>query len=1225
MKTVKYILLMIIFSFFITWETFAVTCDQSFENNFVRYQYSYDFFDSMTNSKPWSKDLFLNSWNVNYTNPQFLDKWVTYDNWRDFDWTKAVTDASFKIPKWTNNLKIITTKAADWKIAKHPTTRTSSKAGSHDFMLTYKIWYDYSGNHPITTDDLTHTECAYYSVTWCGDWVTDTKYWEQCDDWNSIDWDSCSNTCKNVVVPEVCSAWITWIQTAPISATTPKLCDNYGETVVNFTSTKTWNKTNYTWNCKAWTTIKKWWDCNASYTAPVVVPVCSAWITWTQTAPISATTPKLCDNYGETVVNFTSTKTWNKTNYTWNCKAWTTIKTWGDCIASYTPPSVCSAWISWVQTAPISATTPKLCDNYGETAINFTSKKIWNTINYVWNCKKWSIINTWWDCNASYTVVPKVVCDQIFENNFVRYNYSYDFFDSINNSKAWSADLYLNTWQVDYNNPEFLNKWVPHANWKDFDWTKAVKDAWNKIIKWTNNLKILSTKASDWQIAKHPTTRTPAKVANHDFMISYKIGYDYTNNYPDASDDAYLTECAYYSVTWCGDWVTDTKYWEQCDDWNSIDWDSCSNTCKNVTTPVCTAWVTWTQTAPISSSTPKLCATVWETVTNFSTSINWNTTSYTWNCKSWTTIKKWWNCSASYNSWGGWSSCLNGSVTWLQTSPVTATTTWLCQNWLNVWNFTSTVTWNSTSYSWSCGWISGWWCYASYNSWWGVWSSCLNGAVTWLQTSPVTATTTWLCQNWLNVWNFTSTVTWNSTSYSWSCGWISGWWCYASYNSWRGGWKTFCWDGRVQRPNTDLKNEECDFWSATDWLYCNKDCTYKENTIPGHCQNNWATCEITTPRGWAMIFWPSDNVIIWSGMNPYTDHWLSRPFIRNKSEYDLYFDEICVVKKTGSTIIWADDCEPAWIIKSWQIKYYLDTPSFIWKNITTWNYGDNRIITTIKHNWVRYDNAYFVSNLDVRVAKSSVATVWGWTSYLKDTSSVWNISDVANNWKLNPKNNKNFVWVWVSTWDISSYTNDVKDSKSVKIIEKLTEKYSKSIKKVSDTDWTIVWNTSSLSDFKNYNWIKNVYILKNKNFVVDSSIFNGITGSRTYIIENWNLKINKNIVYSDNIAFVVKWWNILIHKDVTNIDWTYVTIAKDTTGWKFQWTWWTSLKILNVNGSLYWNISNLVVNRTYVKQNSSNQIDVWTIVSFGSKLFRKPSPLISTFIDEYLQSEKISK
>jgi hypothetical protein len=48
-------------------------------------------------------------------------------------------------------------------------------------------------------------------------------------------------------------------------------------------------------------------------------------------------------------------------------------------------------------------------------------------------------------------------------------------------------------------------------------------------------------------------------------MIGYRIGYDISNNYPDASDDQYHIECQPYQVTWCGDGVVDAAY-ESCDD-----------------------------------------------------------------------------------------------------------------------------------------------------------------------------------------------------------------------------------------------------------------------------------------------------------------------------------------------------------------------------------------------------------------------------------------------------------------------------------------------------------------------------------------------------------------------------------------------------------------------------------------------------------------------------------
>ena len=44
-----------------------------------------------------------------------------------------------------------------------------------------------------------------------------------------------------------------------------------------------------------------------------------------------------------------------------------------------------------------------------------------------------------------------------------------------------------------------------------------------------------------------------------------------------------------------------------------------------------------------------------------------------------------------------------------------------------------------------------------------------------------------------------------------------------------------------------------------------------------------------------------------------------------------------------------------------------------------------------------------------------------------------------------------------------------------------------------------------------------------------------------------------------------------------------------------------------------------------MKLNDKWQLDVWTVVSFGSSTFRKPAPLTSTFIDEYVKATKVAK
>jgi hypothetical protein len=419
--------------------------------------------------------------------------------------------------------------------------------------------------------------------------------------------------------------------------------------------------------------------------------------------------------------------------------------------------------------------------------------------------------------------------------------------------------------------------------------------------------------------------------------------------------------------------------------------------------------------------------------------------------------------------------------------------------------------------------------------------------------------------------------------------------------------------------------EECDMWSQSDWWFCNSDCTYSNITIPWTCDPSINSCDITIPWGGVLSFWINDSVIIWAWMNPYIAHNLWKPYIQNSSNYDFYFDELCVVDRDGTSLIWSTYCEHLWIIPAWERKTLSIIPNFVWARVTDWNYSDNTLVTTVKHDGIIYDDAYFVSQLDVRVAKSSIATTgWG-TSYLSSSNNIWNISDISNNWTLNPSENKNFVWVWISNWDATSYSKEINDSSLVDTVASEWDVLNENISNVTNISGVAYGNTTSLSDFDIYNWIDNVFILKNTNFIINSDLFSWLSWARTYIVENWNLEINSDIIFSDNIAFVVKWWDILIDKNVDTIDWTYITIEKDGNGWSFKWINWDTTNRLLVNWSLYWNIDDLISHRTYVKQNSFNQIDVWTIVSFGSSLFRKTAPLLSSFIDEYQNSIKIAK
>ena len=459
-------------------------------------------------------------------------------------------------------------------------------------------------------------------------------------------------------------------------------------------------------------------------------------------------------------------------------------------------------------------------------------------------------------------------------------------------------------------------------------------------------------------------------------------------------------------------------------------------------------------------------------------------------------------------------------------------------------------------------------------------------------------------------------------------GWGGGWWSW----SWGWGWwssdddsSETCWDWVLQRPNEDGINEQCDFGSIADWWVCNKaTCAWWDLTSPGQYDG-----DITIPNDGRISFWPKNDIIVWHGINPFSET-LQKPYIQNESDFSVQFDNLCVVKKAGSNSLdgWSPQCEPIGVINPWEKHSFINYPNFVWnKSTITGSYGDNTLLVTLDDNGTLYDSAYFTAPFKVRVSKPSVATTWGGTSFISDTTDIANIKDVADEGRenLNAWENSNFVWAGISTWSLSSAIKTIDDVSIVSDISDDGIAAQGSLNDLlDDTGTPSLITTTDLEDFESYNGIENVFILKEKNFRVLSDTFNSIAGARTYIIENGNLLIDDDIDYPSNIAFVVKSGDIKIKENVNLITGTYISIPGATTGWGIVWTSDTN-EVLKVRGSLYGDISELVSSRTYVKENPNGQINVGTIVSFGSSLFRKPAPLTWQFIWEYLNSEKVAK
>lgn len=834
---------------------------------------------------------------------------------------------------------------------------------------------------------------------------------------------------------------------------------------------------------------------------------------------------------------------------------------------------------------------------------------------------------------------------------FCNTSYAIDFsaISSIETSCIWAnvnATIYIPNWQNSLTETVWDSFWHPNDRFIANNWTLVkLWQSENNLVTWCNSSTNWS-KASDiapWNneqiiaLYSRCTFNKPTNINNRTLQFVFNIrhwaiwGWNTTqtryyyprswwnnnpatresktiNNYFVSNYQVHENECLNVTLAWCWDWQVTN--WEVCDpsDTNRTWWWvwGCNNSCQPITTntPTCTS-LTATPITWVNSLTSTLTCT-W---TNAST--------YTINCWNGQTINaSTWTCNYSA-VWTYTPTCfVNGTITsptCQRTVSVTNNSssssssgwgTYQCRDISKTWNQVTCV-WNHLvqTFRLNCSWtyLFSWATVWSWNTTSATFTCSDNSATCSVYNQIVTESSfyTWATNPACNLTPSSSSSSWGSTSSSSS----SSWWSSPDY----------CWDWIVQRPNENYQLEECDFWTWTWPSWCTST-----------CKIDWIS---SIPNDWEIVFWPSDNVIIGDWMNPYLSYSLNKPSILNKSPYDLYFDSLCVVKKSGSnTLNWWTRCEPIWkTLFPWSNYTFTTYPNFTWNTsaITSWTFWDNTIVTTIEHEWVLYTNAYFASELKVRVSKPSIATTWWGTSFIRTSSNISNVSKVTEVTN-NSEKNKNFIWAWVSSWDLSSYSTNTKNVDSVNTVSEEWNKYNKAVNDSSTITWLSIGTTSNIGDFNSYNWISNAYILKNTSFVIWLNTFSWLSWPRTYIIENWDLLINSNINYSGNIAIVVKWWNIIIDKSVTSITWTYISIPNWSSGWDIKWTWWSTNNILTVKWSFYWNSQNLISQRTYIKENSW-LLSVWTIVSFWSSVFRDPAPLTSTFINEYLDATKVAK
>ena len=385
----------------------------------------------------------------------------------------------------------------------------------------------------------------------------------------------------------------------------------------------------------------------------------------------------------------------------------------------------------------------------------------------------------------------------------------------------------------------------------------------------------------------------------------------------------------------------------------------------------------------------------------------------------------------------------------------------------------------------------------------------------------------------------------------------------------------------------------------------------------------------TVPNQGDIIFSPSTKLIIGTDRLVFdeigADEGLNLPRILNESDYDLVFDQLCIYREgTSVNSNSTRKCKDIGTLYPYdevfftrdEITDYVSSTAGFGANET---FRDTNLIVSLFHEGTEYKTAYFASNFEVRVTKPTIVTVWGGTTYVQDTSEVADTKDLGL--FVDNSDNRNFEWFSVS----GAWNNALSNATDTQVTAATDSKLSESIEqdkvKVEDikVESTATRSNKTLAQATtSYRGIDNVYIVKGNLTIDDASLLESISAPRTYVVEDGNLIINDDIASNQNIAFVVKDGNISIGSNVNNLEGTYISIG-GSIGWD------TTDERLVVNGSLYGDINPLVASRQYVKSDNEGNLSVWTVVNFGSSIFKKPAPLVGQFVSEYLASSKVAR
>ena len=168
--------------------TYNLSAQNNTEKKFyatLRYGYKYPFTYSITNPNA-SSDLYIWSIKVEFIPQENYNK----GNNPVFRWIN-VNEGKPKIIPPKSKIQILETEGS-YEIRVKPSVRSYE-----NLLIKYTIE---QSRKKDGSDKKTHTDYAYYEISWCGDGVVDTDRGEECDDINDKDCCDCKKNGKTQIL-----------------------------------------------------------------------------------------------------------------------------------------------------------------------------------------------------------------------------------------------------------------------------------------------------------------------------------------------------------------------------------------------------------------------------------------------------------------------------------------------------------------------------------------------------------------------------------------------------------------------------------------------------------------------------------------------------------------------------------------------------------------------------------------------------------------------------------------------------------------------------------------------------------------------------------------------------------------------------------------------------------------------------------------------------------------